>query len=74
MAEDQSGLRWPPWPVAGAVGAGRHDELPPPPAGFGLTPSAQAEQDNARQVAEITEIPSEMLGLEVPGAGPEQPG
>lgn len=42
---DQSGLQWPQWPVAGAVGAGRHDELPAAPAGFSLTPSAQAEQE-----------------------------
>lgn len=72
MAVDQSGLRWPAWPVAGAVGAGRHDESPEAPAGFGLTPSSQAEQENARQIAEILEIPQELL--EVPGAGPESSG
>jgi hypothetical protein len=70
MAVDQSGLRWPAWPVAGAVGAGRQDALPGPPAGFGLTPSGQAEQDNAAQIREILDVPAELLG-EVPGAEPE---
>lgn len=74
MAQDQSGLPWPKWPLAGAVIAGRHDELPPAPDGFALTPSGQAEQASAMQVAEIMDIPAELLGLEVPGEGSEQPG
>jgi hypothetical protein len=66
MSVDQSGLKWPALPVAGAVGAGRRDALPEAPAGFGLTPSGEAEQEQARQVAEI---PAEVL--EVPDAGSE---
>lgn len=48
--KDQSALRWPQWPVAGAVGAGRHDELPPPPAGFGPTPSAFVQEEPEQEV------------------------
>ena len=62
MAADQSGLKWTPWPLQGAVGAGRHDEVPFAPAGFVLTPSGQAEQDAAQ--------PAEQ---EVPVAEPEPP-
>jgi hypothetical protein len=71
MAKDESGQRWPAWPVAGAVGAGRRDEASPVPDSFGLTPSALAEQ--AAQVREILDVPAELLG-EVPGAEPEPPG
>jgi hypothetical protein len=60
MAKDESGTTWTNWPLFGAVGAGRSDELLAPPASFGLTPSGQAEQDTARNE-------------EVPGAGPELP-
>lgn len=44
MAKDQSGIRWPDVPLAGAFGAGQSDELPQTPAGFSLTPSAQQEE------------------------------
>lgn len=73
MATDQSGVRWAQWPVAGAVGAGRRDALPAPPAGFALTPSGQAEQDNAAQIRELLGVPAELAG-KVPDAGPESPG
>jgi len=63
MAVDQSGLKWPQVPIQGAVGAGRQDALPDAPAGFGLTPSGQAEQDAAQ--------PAETPEEEVPGGGPE---
>lgn len=69
MPSDQSGLRWPAWPLVGAMSAGRNDELPAAPAGFTLTPSGQAEQ--AAQTAEILDVPAELLGREVPGAGSE---
>ncbi len=62
MAVDQSGVRWPSMPFAGAVGAGRQDALPDVPAGFTLTPSGQAEQDAAH--------PAEQ---EVSDAEPESP-
>lgn len=73
MAKDESGVRWPAWPVAGAVGAGRRDEVPAPlgPCEYVLTPSALAEQ--AAQVREILDVPAELLE-EVPGAEPESPG
>lgn len=71
MAVDQSGVRWPAVPFAGAVGAGRRDELPAPPAGFGLTPSGQAEQDNATLNIPVQDAEHHE---EVPGAGPESPG
>ncbi len=61
MAENYSGVRWPSWPVAGAVGAGRQDELAPVSEEFTLTPSGIAEQAAA--------VPKE-----VPGAEPEPPG
>lgn len=47
MPRDESGVKWAGWPLAGALGAGRHDELAPSPDSFGLTPSAQDEQDRA---------------------------
>jgi hypothetical protein len=43
--KDFSGVRWTPWPLAGAVGAGRSDELPAAPEGFGLTPSAFSREE-----------------------------
>lgn len=66
MASDQSGTRWAQLPLFGAVGAGRRDELPTPPAGFGLTPSGEAEQETARQIAGIMGVPEDLLGLEAP--------
>jgi hypothetical protein len=72
MAVDQSGVRWPELPFAGAVGAGRRDVLPDVPAGFGLTPSGQAEQDNAALNISVQSL--EDPGQEVSGAGSEQPG
>jgi hypothetical protein len=43
--KDFSGVRWPQLPVQGAVGAGRSDELPAPPEGFGPTPSAFVQEE-----------------------------
>jgi hypothetical protein len=43
--KDFSGVKWTAWPLAGAVGAGRQDELAPPPEGFGLTPSAFVQEE-----------------------------
>jgi hypothetical protein len=71
---DQSGLRWPQWPVTGAVGAGRHDELAAAPDSFTLTPSAQAEQDRAApEWYRKGGFPPGTFqdNEEVPGAGPE---
>jgi hypothetical protein len=56
MAKDESGARWPAWPVYGAVGAnGNYD----PVAGtayvsdFTLTPSGLAEQEAAQPAEEV---------------------
>lgn len=43
--KDFSGVKWTSWPLAGAVGAGRSDELPDAPEGFVPTPSAFTEQE-----------------------------
>lgn len=76
MPRDESGVKWAGWPLAGALGAGRHDELAPSPDSFGLTPSAQDEQErfeaaravNAAQIAELFDV------QEGSDAGPEQSG
>jgi hypothetical protein len=61
MAKDESGVRWPAWPVVGAVGAnGNYDPAAalPRASDFTLTPSGIAEQEAA--------VPQE-----APDAGPE---
>lgn len=79
MAENLSGMPWTQWPLAGALGAGRSDDMDALPEGFRRTPSGQVEEDgqaqfaaarqhNAEQIAEILDVPAEQ---EVPDAGPE---
>lgn len=74
MATDQSGVRWPAWPLYGAVGAnGNFDPVAETvnAANFTLTPSGQAEQENAAQIRELSDVPAELTG-EVPGdEGPQ---
>jgi hypothetical protein len=63
MAENLSGLKWSGWPLAGAVGAGRHDDTSPAPEGFGLTPSGQVEHDGA-EAMQPAEQEAEVAGPE----------
>jgi hypothetical protein len=51
--KDFSEVKWAAWPLHGAVGAGRSDELPADPEGFGPTPAAFAAEEEVPDAGSV---------------------